>query len=181
MALDLGYLLDELLVLKEKTVADEEILNSIDLATLELTAIYKEKDPYYTDRLITGIEYIFNDNFIEKARFAMSTDSLGDMNNIELQLWNFFVQYSDEFSTAADTTVNPLAIGCTVIDDNGDSFVVTEDGITTDLCTVPVSELEAFAIASALDLVFTKIATCEEWVAVDVELGDLENVSNCTL
>lgn len=181
MALDLDYLMDSLLVLKGENELTIGTQSGIDLATSEMIEIYKEREPYSTNRLITGIEYVFSETFILKVRYAMATDYIGDMNNAELLVWNYFVQYSDEFSTTANTTVNPDAIGCTVPDINGNSYIVTEAGITTDLCSYQVSELEAIELASALDIVLTKIANCEEWVAQTITTSDLENVSVCTL
>ncbi len=175
-------LINDVLVLRDETVASRRTIASIDLATYEMQEIYKEREPYTTRRLITGIDYIFGDVFIDKVRYAMSTDSLDLMNNSELEVWEYFVQFEDEFSTSADEVLYPDAIGCTIPDGNGQSFVVTEQGITTDLCQTYPSELLAIDLAKALDKKMVDLVNCQDDTIVDTGLKDLVNVStSCTL
>lgn len=174
-------LLDDVMELRNESVASRSTLNSIDLSTYEMQEVYQEREPFTTSRQITGIEYFFNEIFMDKVRYAMSTDSLDRMNNYEYEVWEYLVKYQDEFSPSYDSNLYPDAIGCTNPDENGDSFVVTNNGVTTNLCTIGTSELEAVDLAMALDKALMKILNCEEYL-MPTTIFDLENVSeSCTI
>lgn len=174
-------LLLDIMELRDESVASRDTVNSIDLASYEMQEIYQEREPFTTSRQITGIEYYFNEIFMDKVRYAMSTDNLDIMNNYEYEVWNYFVQYEDEFSTKYDSTLYPDAIGCTNPDLNGDSFVITNNGATTNLCTIEESDLEAIDVAKALDKALMKIINCEDYL-LPTTIFDLENVSeSCNL
>lgn len=172
-------LLDNIIELRGEESASQDTLDSIDLAVAELQTLYKEKEPYTTSRQIDGDDFVWQETFIEKVRYAFSTDSLDLMNNAELEVFDYLVQYQDEFSPSYDSVTYPNAIGCTNPDGNGDSFVIDNTGVTVNLCTIPVSTLEPEfqLLAASLDSVLTGLIDCIDYRPVDVGIEDLENVS----
>lgn len=161
---------------------DREKLSSITSTTQELQSTFEEKFPYSFRALLTGYEYVFNQVFIDKVRYAMSTDYLGFLDTLELYTFELFVQYQDEFSTTANEVLYPKAIGCTNPDINGNSYVIDETGVTSNLCTIIPSELLQIEIAKSLDATLMKIVNCEDYVQVTISEEDLVNVSDsCSL
>lgn len=89
-------ILDAIMELRGEETLTTSTLNSIDSATYQMQDIYKEREPYTTSRKITGTEYVFGETFLDKVKYAMATDDLDSMNNSELDVWNYFVQFEDE-------------------------------------------------------------------------------------
>lgn len=174
-------ILDSVMELREETVLTTSTLNSIDLATFEMQETYKEREPYTTSRKITGTEFVFGDTFLDKVLYAMATDDLDEMNNSELELWNYLVQFEDEFSTSANDSTEPNAIGCTIYDENGNSYVVTNSGVTGTICSINSSELEVILLPKALDSVLVKMLNCEDYYSLNEEDYTLEDISSCSI
>lgn len=174
----MATVLDELNALYGRDISfDREKISSVTSTTQELQATFEEKFPYSVKRLITGDEYIFNILFVDKIRYAMSTDYLGFLDTMELDLWEAFVQFEDEFSHTADKVLYPNAIGCTVPNNEGVSFVVTNEGTTNGTCSIIASDLAQVDLARSLDTTLMKIINCQDYIPVVISEEELVNVS----
>lgn len=178
----MATILEELaLIYGDDISTSRELLSSTTSTVHELQSTFEEKFPYSVRALLTGDEYVFGETFIDKIRYAMSTDYLGFLDTLELETFEIFTQYQDEFSTTADATLYPTAIGCTVPDESGNSYVIDETGITTNLCTIVPSELLQTEIVKSLDATLMKIVNCQDYLPVTIAEEDLVNVSESCL
>ena len=160
-----------------------ETTNRVDVGLAELKQIYAENFPYLELNTINGVVYIWTDSFITKCTNAMSNGSLSDMNAQERVTWESYVAWSDARTTSADSTqCGGLAIGCTIPDINGDSFVVCSDGtITAELCHDGLLEYPNETVLKSLDNVFMNILNCLPYNVDDTLVGDITEVSTCEL
>ena len=149
--------------------------NRVDVGLAELKQVYAENFPYLEQNTINGVVYIWTDSFIEKCLNGMSNGSLNGMNAQERVTWDAYVAWSDARTTSADSTqCGGLAIGCTIPDIDGNSYVVCSDGsVTEELChdglleyaneTVLKSLLNClpYNVDNTLEGVITEVSTCE--------------------
>ena len=117
--------------------------NTVGYTSLELREVYQETFPFTYTETITGQCLIWDEEFIQKCQYAMSTDDLSTMSEVELQTWKEFVEFEDARTTSANTDQGiQNAIGCTTPNGAGQSFVVTTTEITTTLCYEPVTPVK---------------------------------------
>ncbi len=110
----------------------------------------------------------------------MSTDSLQNFSYLEKEIWDDFVLYQDAMSSSALTT-DVDAIGCSVEDELGNSYVVTEDGITTVLCQSPALTITNILRSESLDRYFMALYNCEEPEDCERIYIELTDVSPCLI
>jgi hypothetical protein len=85
------------------------------------------------------------------------------MSAQEKALWRAFVAYEDTMSTSAeDTMCGGAAVGCTIEDENGNSYAVCADGsISNELCTEPPLHYPKEYLYASLDAHFMALVNCE--------------------
>lgn len=155
--------------------------NNIGATSLEMLSLYQEAFPYSYISTITGDCLQWNEDFILKCQDAMSTDSLVTFSDIEEQTWLEFVSFEDLKSSSADTDLGVVgAIGCTIPDSLGRSFVVTANGIRYDVeCLDPQNSISKERQSYSLDQVFMDIYNCLDYNDCGIKTGDLVDVSPC--
>ena len=175
-------LVDDLLKLYGDERMDTiSLRSSTDLSALELQDIYKERFPYTGTKTIVGDRFIWDENFINKVLYAMSTDDLSDFSQTELDVWYGFVSFEDYHSNLANDTVDKNAIGCTIPDDDGNSYIVTNDGITDKLCSPPIYGVPQAVIYASLDKALVSIYNCIDYNNTDIKEGELVDIQPCNL
>lgn len=158
-------------------------MNRIDVSIAELKQVFAENFPYLELVTINGVVYIWTDSFIIKCTEAMSNGSLSAMNAQELVIWNSYVAYSDAKTTSADDTMcSGDAIGCTIPDIDGLSYAVCSDGtVTAELCLDGELVYPDEILLKSLDLVFMNILNCLPYNTDNTLVGDITDVSPCTI
>ncbi|MCH9712821.1 MAG: hypothetical protein K0U20_09380 [Proteobacteria bacterium] len=171
--------MEELLTFYQSCTYDKP--NNIGATGVELQDTFQEDTPYSIVKIITGDCIQWDEDFVLECLTAMSTDSLLGMSDNELNIWYEFVAYEDARTHSANTdsgVVNP--VGCTIPDENGNSYTVQADGtITTVLCDDPVNKVAKENISKSLDGVFMAIYNCEEYNNCGIKEGDLVDISPC--
>lgn len=155
--------------------------NRLDISAAELQDTYGSQVPWKIYPNTKGDVYIWTDSFIEKCQIAMTTDGLGTMSKMELEIWYNFIAYQEAMSTSAITTAcGGNAIGCTIPDINGDSFVVCADGtITTELCDQAAEWYEDQELYKSLDQVFINMLACLAYNTDETIEGDIYIINPC--
>jgi len=154
---------------------------SITDATIEMKDIFQERLPYYTILLLEGVCYVWNETFIENCVKAMSTDTLAELTAEEKAIWYAYVLWSDHNTHSVDTIAEPNGVGCTIPDENGNSYVVLEDGtVTNSLCLLPVDDISKPGLYKSLDNAFIAWLNCEPInKCVEGAGKDVEVVTTC--
>lgn len=67
----------------------------MNLAVADSKEIFGENQPYIIEYRLDGDIIIFNDHFIRTAREAMTTDCMAKMNEVEVELFQRFIEYQD--------------------------------------------------------------------------------------
>ena len=98
-----NYITDNMVqLLGDKVPVDNDLKTSINLALSELSQLLGEQNPYeFKDSL--GVNVAFNNNFIDKLLYVMSSDLETILNKKEMDIWNKFINYED-----GDTTMVSL-------------------------------------------------------------------------
>ncbi len=170
--------MDELLILLDSTYV--QLPNNIGANTQEMLTLYKEELPYFFLDTIDGKCIQWDIDFINKVLEAMSTGSLGSFSDIEKQVWYSFVEFQDAMShSASDDYVG--AIGCTIPDGLGDSYIVTELGITSTLCQEPVVSVQKERQSKSLDDYLMDLYNCDTPNDCGVIVGDVTDISPCPI
>jgi hypothetical protein len=172
--------MDELLVLMDNGCKYLDKSNSISDNAQEMLLLYKEEFPFTIVDTIDGQCLIWNQEFIDKVLVAMTTGDLSSMSDIERQVWYSFVEFQDEMSNSAPQTYIG-AIGCTVPDINGDSFIVTSAGITTEKCLEPEATVPKERQSKSLDSYIMNLYNCEEVNNCGIIVGDVVDISPCPI
>lgn len=113
--------------------------NNISANAQELISIYKERNPVLKQNTITGTCYSWTDEFIYLCRYAMSTDSLQQMNSLELSYWEKLVKAEDGTLTTGIEDVTELdrilseLVNCST---EGRCSLTVDELQNTSVCTV---------------------------------------------
>ncbi len=173
---------------------DEKLLyqrgpSTIDAAVIEFKDTYKERVPYATIPTLNGNCYQWDPAFIENVLMAMSTDSMIQFTEDELETWQYFVNFQNYHSTSAlDLDCNGTAVGCTTPNELNESYVVCGNGHPMDglegrpktLCQPPGYEIEGEQIWKSLDTILMSLYYCIEPDDCNRDTGIL-NIAPCTL
>ena len=154
--------------------------NAIGDNTQELLTLFKEELPFKYVNTLSGQGIQWDSQFIDKILYSMASGSLENLSSTEFRVWNDFVAFQDLKSNSA-TTDNIGAIGCTVPDINGNSFVVTSSGITNDLCQKPSTVIAKENQSKSLDSYFMDLYNCIEPNQWGIIQGDLVDISPCLI
>ena len=73
------------------------------------------------------------------------------------------------------------AIGCTIPDDDKNSYIVTNDGITDKLCSPPIYGVPQAVIYASLDKALVSIYNCIDYNNTDIKEGELVDIQPCNL
>lgn len=78
----------------ENAKVNNKLITSINLSVSELGITFGEQMP---NNIIVGeaLEYVWNNNFIDKLLYVMATDNEGILNEKEKEEWNSFILYED--------------------------------------------------------------------------------------
>jgi len=157
--------------------------NRLDVAGAELEVVYAENFPYAEIRTVDGINYIWTESFLDKCMIAFSTGSLKDMNAQELSIWYDYVAFSDEKShSATSDMLGGTAIGCTVPNEDGISYVVNDEYIISSVeCNDPIEKYPRETVMKSLDQVFVDMTNCDPFNTDNTLDGELEDVSPCAV
>ena len=158
-------------------------------ALVELEELYHLSRPYEFYERLEGVCIQWDAVFIQKILYAMSTDQLWHMEEEEKRIWKEFVLYQEETSTyAEDTTCNGEAIGCTISNEMGESYVVTSPGVIMDgkqgrdkiLCARPTNRAVNASVLETLDTLIMNIYNIilEDKCGEIYELEELQGVDN---
>jgi len=162
-----------------------ELLNgksyAIGDAVIEMQTEFQSVVPYTTVETLNGLFFVWDELFINKCLVALSTDSMEDMTETEREVFRAFIQFEDAMSHTADDEVVQDAIGCTIPDANGVSYIVTSTGTTIELCSNPELTVAKENISKALDTVLMKIYNCEDYNDVGIIEGDVTDIVPCTI
>lgn len=170
--------MDELLILLDSTYV--QLPNNIGANTQEMLTLYKEEFPYFFLDTIDGQCIQWDIDFINKVLEAMATGSLGNFSDIEKQVWYSFVEFQDAMShSAPDNYIG--AIGCTIPDGLGDSYIVTDLGTTTTKCTDPESSVQKERQSKSLDDYLMDLYNCDTPNDCGIIQGDVEDISPCPI
>ena len=182
MAVD-ETLLDGLSALMGEEIGrDNKTLSNINVSIYEMQDVYQEVQPYVVARTLTGDRYIWNEIFINKVLYALSTDDLTDFGESEYQIMIGFIKFQDEQSSSpTQTQVDNGATGCTIQDINSISYVVYGEEISTDVCIEPTTDLPRVSVYASLDNVLMSILNCINWQNEVIITGELESVAPCTI
>lgn len=172
--------MDELLVLSDEQCSCFAEENNISANTQEMLEIFNEAFPFNEVDTIYGKCIKWDEAFIEKSIIAMTTGSLLDFSEIEKQVWFQFVEFQDAMTHSA-TTDNFGAVGCTIPDENGKSYVVTDYGITTTLCQNPASTVNKKLQSKSLDDYFMDLYNCEIPNDCGIISGEIQDISPCNI
>ena len=142
----------------------DQYVRSADCSLQEMQNLYQERLPYVPQEKVGGLCLQWDAEFIALCRYAMSTDCMDGMSAQEKALWRNFVAYEDAMSTSADDTMcNGLAVGCTVADENGNSYAVCSDGsISSELCLDPATTFPKEYLYRSLDQHFMALVNCDD-------------------
>ena len=156
---------------------------SITEAGLEMKDIFQERLPYTVALMLDGACYVWGDAFITNCVNAMSTDNLVELTAEERTVWYSYVAWCDHHTDSADTDNEADAIGCTIPDANGISYIVLSDGtITTTLCDEPLYDISKADLYKSLDNVFMAMLNCEEVNQCVRGTGeDVESILPCSI
>jgi len=172
--------MDELLVLQDGSCGCIVLDNNIGANTIEMVDLYREEFPFHYISTIDGQCIQWDSDFIDKCLIAMTTGSLSDFSDIEKQIWNQFVEFQDAMSHSATTdTLN--AIGCTIPNESGISYVVTTNGITSTLCQNPQTTVSKERQSKSLDDYFMDLLNCKTPNDCGIIVGELEDISPCQI
>lgn len=172
--------MDELLILDDTRNGCILLPNNISANAQELLIIYKEEFPYYFLDTIDGQCIIWDEDFINKLLVAMATGSLGDLSEIEKQVWYNFVEFQDAKTHSAPTTYIG-AIGCTIPDESGNSYIVTAGGVTTELCLPPEASVPKERQSKSLDDYLIALLTCGVPNECGLISGDVTDIAPCPI
>ena len=154
--------------------------NNIGANAQEMVAMYREELPFNYIDTIEGKCLLWDEDFINKVLVAMATGSLTNFSDIEKQVWFAFVEFEDGKSNSApDTYIG--AIGCTVPDSNGNSYIVTDSGVTTDLCEKPLSVVQKERQSKSLDEYLMDLYNCAIPNDCGIITGDMQDISPCSI
>jgi len=91
-----------------------EALSSLGCALTEMKMIYQERVPYAVQEKTNELCLVWDDIFLALMRYAMSTDCMDNMTSQEREIWRYFVDFEDAYSTSATVDqCNGLADGAT--------------------------------------------------------------------
>lgn len=156
--------------------------SSLKLAVYESQDTYAERFPYAIAKTLTGDRYVWTVEFIEKILYAMSTDDLSDMSHVEYEIMMAFIDYQDRHSTIpSQTQIASGAIGCTILNELGVSYVVYNSGVSTQVCLDAPSDVPRASMYDSLDSVLINILNCEDWQNDGIKTGTLYSVSECQI
>lgn len=172
--------MEELFDLVDLNCSCVEKPNNIGANTQEMLVLFKEEFPYYYLDTIDGQCLVWDEDFINKILVVMATGSLEDLSAIEKQVWYQFVEFQDAMSHSADSSVFG-AIGCTVPNELGQSFVVTNSGVTSTLCQAPESSIQKERQSKSLDDYLMSLLNCETPNECGIIEGDVTDVSPCSI
>jgi len=172
--------MNELIILLDTMCGCVTKENNIGANTQEMLTLYKEEFPYFFLDTIDGQCIQWDIDFITKCLDAMATGSLGTFSDIEKQVWFSFVEFQDAMSHSAPTTYNG-AIGCTIPNGLGDSFIVTNEGITSSLCNEPELSVQKERQSKSLDDYFMNLYNCETVNDCGVITGIVTDISPCPI
>lgn len=154
--------------------------NDIGSNAQEMLSLYREEFPFTILDTISGQCILWDEAFIDKLLVAMATGSLANLSDIEKQVWYQFVEFQDAMSHSA-TTSNIGAIGCTIPDELGQSFVVTTNGITSELCQEPAQSVSKERQSKSLDDYFMDLLNCNTPNDCGIISGIVTDISPCTI
>lgn len=176
-------ILDELNTILDRDITGSQAeLSRLNVSTYEMQETYKEREPYSIAKTLVGDRYIWTESFINKVLYSLSTDDLANMNPSEYKVMMGFIAFQDRHSTVNNTTqINSGAIGCTNKDENGISYAVYVDSISTEQCLEPTFDVPRDSVYKSLDRVLLYILDCEDWRTKDVISGELVDVSPCSI
>jgi hypothetical protein len=182
MAVD-ETLLDGLSALYGEEISrDSKTLSKIDVALYEMQDVYQEVQPYSVARTLTGDRYLWNEGFIDRLLYALSTDDLTDFGESEYQIVMGFINFQDSNSTSpTQAQANDGATGCTLQNIDGISYVIYGEEISTDICLDASVDVPRATIYASLDNVLMSILNCIDWQNQEIITGELESVSPCTI
>ncbi len=158
------------------------ITGKAETAITEMKTVYQERLPYTTVILLEGLCYLWSEIFIDNCIEAMSTDTLAGLTTAERKVWYAYVDWCNHNTHSADLDLYPTAIGCTVPDINGDSFVVLEgDVVTVNLCNPPLWDILKPELYKSLDNVFMNKLNCLPYNTCGTQNVEVVSVSTCTI
>ena len=78
----------------ENAKVNNKLITSINLSVSELGITFGEQMP---NNIIVGetLGYVWNNNFIDKLLYVMTTDNEGILNDKEQETWDNFILYED--------------------------------------------------------------------------------------
>lgn len=142
--------------------------------------LFEERLPYLTADVMGGNTYIWYDTFITLCQEAFSTENTQDMSGEELREFNRYIDYM--VATAHTVPTGVTGVGCTNPNDDGDSFVVLEDGtITTTKCDEPTNNAPQPEVSLSLDTIFCNIIKCLPYNDGGIKEGDLVDEAPCPI
>lgn len=160
------------------TASCVKLQNNIGANTQEMLALFREELPFTYMDTIEGQCIQWDTDFINKCLDAMATGSLTLFSDIEKQIWYEFVEFEDLMSHSA-TTETVGAIGCTVPNSLGQSFVVTTNGVTATLCQNPQESVPKERQSKSLDDYFMDLYNCETPNDCGIITGTVTDISPC--
>lgn len=172
--------MDELFILNDLQCKCIDLPNNIGDNAQEMVVLFKEELPYYFLDTISGQCIIWDEDFIAKCLEAMATGSLANFSDIEKQVWYAFVEFQDSMTNSAPSTY-PNAIGCTIPDELGNSYIVTTIGITSDMCLSPATSVAKERQSASLDNYFMDLYNCETTNECGLKIGEVTDISPCPL
>jgi len=170
--------MDELLILQDCGCVS--LPNNIGANANEMLLLYKEEFPFFYISTIDGECIQWDIDFINKCLNAMATGSLANFSDIEKQVWKQFVEFQDLMSHSA-TTDTLGAIGCTIPNSLGQSFVVTSSGVTTTLCQDPETSVAKESQSKSLDSYFMDLYNCQTVNDCGIITGTVTDISPCPI
>jgi len=172
--------MEELFILLNNNCGCVVLPNNVGANTQEMLTLYKEELPFNVIDTIDGQCILWDIDFINKVLSAMATGSLTSMSDIEKQVWYLFVEFQDKMTHSA-TTNDVGAIGCTIPNGLGDSFVVTVNGITGTLCQDPDLSVPKINQSQSLDQYLMDLYNCDVPNNCGIITGIVTDIAPCPI
>jgi hypothetical protein len=171
----------EILGLESSSICNQSTTGSMQTAIVEMKTLFQERLPYTTVLLLDGNCYVWGEAFIQNILTSMATDNLSSMTAEERRTWYLYVDWCNNHTNSADLLLATTAIGCTIPDESGNSYIVLADGtITATLCETPLYDIPKPELYKSLDNVLMSILNCEPYNLCASDAGDLYSVTTCT-
>lgn len=166
----------------ETATCTPSVNGSVETAVEEMMNVFQERLPYTTVLLLDGICFVWGEAFLQNVLTSMATDNLISLTAEERRTWYAYVDWCNHHSNQADSSLAETAIGCTIPDINGLSYIVLADGtITSTLCNTPLYDVPKPELYKSLDNVLMSMLACEPYNLCGANQGDLYSVTTCPL